>query len=464
MTLNAPLLSTRLPSVDRLLGTIPAQVLVEQHGRQLVTDAVRAVLAQYRKVQGANGTATQEVLLNECSKWVKAKVTPSLRPVFNLTGTVLHTNLGRAIYAEAAIAAATGAMRGAVNLEYDIESADRGERDSHVEELLLRLTGAEAALVVNNNAAAVYLALNTLAAGREVLVSRGELVEIGGSFRVPDIMTSSGAKLREVGTTNRTHPHDYSSEIGPATAAMMKVHASNYEIRGFTCSVTEEEMSRIAHEHSLPLINDLGCGMLLGLEAWGLPHERTPREAIDAGADVVTFSGDKLMGGPQCGIVVGKAELIARMRRNPMKRVLRLDKVRLAALEATLRLYIHPDCLSQSLPTLRLLTRPASDIEAQAYRLLNPMRNALSGGADITVMACTSQVGSGALPVETLPSFAIALSKVSDGISADALARRLRALPIPVIGRIRSDVLLLDLRCLVDETIFLSQLADLTTA
>ena len=388
---------------------------------------------------------------------------PSLRPVFNLSGTVLHTNLGRALFPQAAIAAAVGAMSHPVNLEYDVDSAARGERDSHVESWLTCLTGAQGAVVVNNNAAAVYLALVALARGKEVIVSRGELVEIGGSFRIPDIMASAGCKLREVGTTNRTHAHDFEGAIGKRSGAIMKVHASNFAIRGFTASVSETELAAIARQHGLPLINDLGSGTLVNLEDFGLAHEPTPREALANGADIVTFSGDKLLGGPQCGLIVGRRDLIAKIRRHPMKRALRIDKVRLAALEAVLRIYANPGRLATELPSLRSLTRVQAAIHAAAERVLPAIAKAVEGHATARIAACASQIGSGALPVETLPSAGIAMAprgKRRSG-AADALARAFRGLPVPVIGHIRDGELILDLRCLDDEQAFMDQLRQL---
>ncbi len=458
-----------LPSVDRLLNLPRCVRLAERHGRAVLLDTARAVLAERRALLETSPEAAQadpEALAAECEARIEALMRPSLRPVFNLSGTVLHTNLGRALYPQAAIEAAAQAMSRPVNLEYNLDGATRGERDAHVEAWLTRLTGAQAAVVVNNNAAAVYLVLNSLARRREVIVSRGELVEIGGSFRIPDIMASAGCRLREVGTTNRTHAHDYADALGDGTAAIMKVHASNYAIQGFTTAVAESELAAIAAQRGIPLLNDLGSGTLVNLEDYGLPHEPTPREALAQGADIVTFSGDKLLGGPQCGLIVGRKDLIAKIRKNPMKRALRLDKVRLAALEAVLRLYGDPARLAAELPTLRLLTRTRTEIRAVAERLLAPLARALDGHAQARIAECTSQIGSGALPVDSLPSAGIALQAQGKrrGGAADALAQAFRALPVPVIGRLHEGELVLDLRCLDgerDERAFVEQLARL---
>jgi L-seryl-tRNA(Ser) seleniumtransferase len=452
-----------LPSIDRLLKLDAVAGLITQHGRPLVVETLRAVLDAQRAILAHAPAAPplgDEALTAQCAARLQVLAAPSLRPVFNLTGTVLHTNLGRALYPEVAAAAAKAAMTRAVNLEFDLGGGARGERDSHVEAWLQRLTGAEAAVVVNNNAAAVYLVLNSLAPKKEVIVSRGELVEIGGAFRIPDIMARAGCKLKEVGTTNRTHARDYEQATGARTAAIMKVHASNYAIQGFTASVPETELAAIAHKQALPFLNDLGSGMLIDLEAYGLPHEPTPREAIANGADIVTFSGDKLLGGPQCGLIVGRQDLIAKIRKNPMKRALRVDKVRLAALEAVLRLYADPARLVRELPTLRLLTRAQADIEVQARRVLPALAAAVAGHAEAKMIACASQIGSGALPVDALPSAGIALTphaKRKSG-AADALSTAFRALPVPVIGHIRDGAFILDLRCLDDESGFVGQL------
>ncbi|HSW16852.1 MAG TPA: L-seryl-tRNA(Sec) selenium transferase [Ramlibacter sp.] len=457
-----------LPSIDALLRLETFGELVARFGRAPVVDCLREVLADQRRqlVTGDGaGAPGDDDLAAQCGARLAVTARLSLRPVFNLTGTVLHTNLGRALYPEEAVAAATQAMVRPVNLEYDVDGAGRGERDGHVEARLLKLTGAEAAVVVNNNAAAVYLALNTIAAGREVPVSRGELVEIGGSFRIPEIMTSSGCTLREVGTTNRTHARDYEAAISERTAALMKVHTSNYEVRGFTADVSSAQLAAIAHAHGLPVIEDLGCGMLVVLEDYGLPHEPTPRESIEAGVDLVSFSGDKLLGGPQCGVIVGRKDLIGRIRKNPMKRALRLDKVRLAALEAVLALYDDPQRLRERLPTIRHLTRCAADIAAQAGRLLGAVQHAVGPDVEVTVADCASQIGSGALPVDLLPSAALRL-RPQRGHGVDALAASFRALPAPVIGRIHEQALWFDLRCLEasQETEFVAQLARLIPA
>ncbi len=447
-----------LPAVDKILRSEGCAVLIEQYGRSLVLDAVRAALAARRET---GETGSIETILAESTAALVRLMQPSQRRVFNLTGTVLHTNLGRAPLPEEAIEAAAAAMRDPSTLEYDLETGRRGERDDHISGWLTRLTGAEAALAVNNNAGALVLALNTLADGRETIVSRGELIEIGGSFRLPDIMARAGTRLREVGTTNRTHLADFAGAIGPETGLILKAHTSNFAIQGFTTAVAAAELAALTRKHGIPFVEDLGSGSLIDLEPWGLPHEPTVAESLVQGADLVTFSGDKLLGGPQAGVVVGRAGLVARLAKNPLKRALRLDKIRLAALEAVLRLYADPDRLAARLPTLRLLSRPKPEIEAVAHRLMPKLRDAFANTAKVELIETRSQIGSGALPVSLLPSVALALRPVGmgkSGAAVEALARALRALPIPVIGRIEAGKLVLDLRCLEDEAGFLGQL------
>ena len=456
-----------IPSVDRLLQLPAVQDLIAAHGRTLVVDTVRAGLTAWRGENPAPDAAFDtDHFTAQCAAALARAARPSLRPVFNLTGTVLHTNLGRAVLPQVAADAALAAMTSPVNLEFDLGEGRRGDRDVHVERLLAELTGAEAATVVNNNAAAVYLALNSLGARREVIVSRGELIEIGGAFRMPDIMARAGVKMVEVGTTNRTHRSDFAGAIGLRTAALMKVHTSNYAVQGFTAAVPERELAALAHEHGVAFIVDLGSGMLVDLARWGLPHEPTPRESLADGADVVTFSGDKLLGGPQAGLIVGAAEHIRRIKKNPMKRALRVDKMTLAALEAVLRLYRDPDRLTEHLPTLRWLTRPTADIEAQATRLLPALAAACGPGLTVQSIACMSQIGSGSLPVDLLPSRGLAIAPPGRrrGGTAEKIADAFRALPVPVVGRIAEGAFILDLRCLDREDEFVAQLSQLKLA
>ncbi|HTQ33056.1 MAG TPA: L-seryl-tRNA(Sec) selenium transferase [Stellaceae bacterium] len=443
-----------LPSVDRVLRE--AGALIETHGRALTTEAIRDALAAHRT---AGEGAGADAIVAHAAAALAALTRKSQRRVFNLTGTVLHTNLGRAPLPEEAIEAAAEAMREPTTLEYETNGGKRGERDHHIAGWLTRLTGGEAALAVNNNAGALVLALNALAAGKETIVSRGELIEIGGAFRLPDIMTRAGTTLREVGTTNRTHLRDFATAIGPQTGLILKVHTSNYAIHGFTATVPTPDLAALAGEHGVPLVEDLGSGTLVDLDDWGLPHEPTVAEALKAGAGLVTFSGDKLLGGPQAGLIVGRADLVAALAKNPLKRALRLDKIRLAALEAVLRLYADPDRLVERLPTLRLLTRPASDIAALARHLLPLVAAALDGIATIEVVETKSQIGSGALPVSLLPSAGLALRPMDNaGKAVEQLAQALRDLPVPVIGHIEAGRLVLDLRCLEDEAGFIANL------
>jgi L-seryl-tRNA(Ser) seleniumtransferase len=434
-----------LPSVERLVRSAGGQALVARHRRERVVEAVRLVLAERRKTIGSGGAVpADDAILSDVAARLRAANRPRLTRVVNATGVVLHTNLGRALLAEEAIAAMTSAARDAVNLELDLLTGRRGERDGLVAEELADLTGAEAALVVNNNAAAVLLAIAAIAGGREVVVSRGELVEIGGSFRMPDVMALSGARLVEVGTTNRTHADDYRRALGPETALIVKVHTSNYRIVGFTSEVALFELVSIGRTAGVPVLDDLGSGALADPTVWGLPPEPVVRDRVAAGADLVSFSGDKLLGGPQAGVVVGRRALIERLAAHPLRRALRVDKLRLAALAATLRLHRDAPDVRAALPTLRWLTRPLTDLDAMGRAIAPRLADALGPGHVVQIVDAACEVGSGAAPTSTLPSRALDVSHPDR--SADELAARFRAATPPVLGRIHAGRFLLDLR------------------
>lgn len=449
-----------LPSVDSILRNKAASEAEVTFGHSATIDAIRATLADERILLKTGHIARSgETLAMIALERLRSDAISSLRPVFNLTGTILHTNLGRAQLPEAAIIAATSAMRNAVSLEYDLENGERGERDDHLRALICELTGAEDATLVNNNAAAVLLVLNTLSGnGKSSVISRGELIEIGGAFRMPDIMEAAGCRLVEVGTTNRTHLKDYEKAIDDETALLLKVHTSNYRIEGFTSSVTTHELSDLAHRNGVLLIEDLGSGTLLNLENYGLPHEPTVQEVIKEGADIVTFSGDKLLGGVQAGFIIGNADIISSINKNPMKRSLRVDKIRLAALDAVLRLYRNEEKRNQTIPTLYYLSRKQSDIAQQAADLCSKINRIFAPDYHVEICPCVSQVGSGAVPAETLPSYGIAISSVDPSMSLTALAYQLRQLPKPVIGRIHGNRLVFDLRCLTENDDFIHNL------
>ncbi|MBH2911731.1 L-seryl-tRNA(Sec) selenium transferase [Serratia marcescens] len=454
MSTESHLLYSQLPAIDRLLREPAIEPLVAQHGQTLIGELLRRLQAQARDAIGQ-----QQRLPAWCGDWPQAlraelarQQRPALLPVFNLSGTVLHTNLGRALLAQPVKEAVSAVMGEAVTLEYDLDGAGRGHRDRAVADLLCRLTGAEDACIVNNNAAAVLLMLAAIAPGKEVVVSRGELVEIGGAFRIPDVMRQAGCQLVEVGTPNRTHLKDYRQAINEQTGLLMKVHTSNYSIQGFTAAVDEAELAQLGAEQGVPTATDLGSGSLIDMAQYGLPAEPMPQRLRAAGVDLVTFSGDKLLGGPQAGIIVGKKALIARLQQHPRKRALRVGKLTLAALEATLRLYLQPEKLAEQLPTLRLLTRPQQEMQQAAERRLAALAPRFTADFELRAEPCWSQIGSGSLPVDRLPSYALTFTpRDGRGATLEALAERWRRLPQPVIGRLGDGRLWLDLRCLEQE-------------
>lgn len=462
----------RLPSVDKLL--LASSDLISVYGRTEVKRCFQQVLSERRTNNNATTGAPSKAVgkdVSELIEFIKHQVTqvldaensPKLVPVINLTGTVLHTNLGRAELPEVAIKAIQQVAMGFSNLEYDLETGQRGDRDSHVENLLKKITGAEAATVVNNNAAAVLLVLNTLAQDKQVPVSRGELVEIGGSFRIPEVMQRAGCQLVEVGATNRTHLKDYAKEINPQTALLMKVHTSNYEILGFTQAVSDKDIAKLAKENNIPSVSDLGSGTLVDLSQWGLPYETTVTDTLKAGIDVVTFSGDKLLGGPQCGIIVGSKALIQQIKDNPMKRALRVDKMTIAALYEVLKLYLDPDSLCKTVPTLQYLTKPQAEIQQMAESLVEPFQTCLADIARVTTSTCESQIGSGSLPIDRLASYSLKITPISNADSSlTNLLSRFRKLPTPVIGRLKDGSIYFDLRTLKDPRQLTDQLDNLS--
>jgi L-seryl-tRNA(Ser) seleniumtransferase len=431
-----------LPGIDRLLNSAALAASISTYGKPRVTENLREIQSAWRAAGEAPDWATDPAAYAAAIDTRLGR--QSYTPVFNLTGTIIHTNLGRALVSRELYQAVEPLVTQPMNLEYDLDRGQRGDREKFVEDRLTLLTGAEAATVVNNGAAALMLILNSLALGRSVPVSRGELIEIGGSFRLPDIMTRSGCHLVEVGTTNRTHLKDFASAVDGETGLLLKVHPSNYHISGFTREVGVSDLAALAHGHDLPLVVDLGSGTLVDLSRYGLPHEPMPQEVLAQGADLVSFSGDKLLGATQAGIVVGRADLIAGLKNNPMKRALRPDKLTLAFLEQTLKLYEEPEKLADTLPLLRTMTTPMETLRQRAERLLEPLRGLLSG-FQVEVRDSDCQIGSGSLPDRRLPSLAVTLSH-RDEAQVRALLDRLRALPVPVIGRIRAGRIWLDMR------------------
>lgn len=443
-----------LPSVDKLLNTAQGELLCAQFGHSAVVHTCRELLQIAREIIKTTQTLphffqSEQHTFTELQRRLHQNQQVKIRPVHNLTGTVLHTNLGRALWSEAAQQAALTAMQSNVALEYDLNAGERSHRDNYISQLLCQLTGAEAACVVNNNAAAVLLMLSTFAKGQEVIISRGELIEIGGAFRIPDIMQQADCKLREVGTTNRTHLRDYANAINENTALLMKVHSSNYQICGFTASVNEQELVSLGQEKNIPVISDLGSGALIDLRQYNLPYEPTVQEKITQGVDLVSFSGDKLLGAVQAGIIVGKKALIAQLQAHPLKRALRCDKVILAGLEATLRLYLQPEKLKQHLPTLHLLTQPISALQAQAEMLKVRLENQLIGDYAIQIEQSLAQIGSGSQPMTTIPSLAITIS-TQHSSKLTALLTQFKQLSQPIIARVEQGKIWLDLRSLAN--------------
>ncbi|OQY18171.1 MAG: L-seryl-tRNA(Sec) selenium transferase [Desulfobacteraceae bacterium 4572_35.1] len=437
----------QLPSIDKVLNhpllakTAAPHCLVVEAAQEAV-DLWRQQILRHETGQlpAINLAAISSCAIN----FLQQKQQPSLRRIINATGTLLHTNLGRAPLSEAAIQAIDEAARGYSNLELDLTSGKRGHRYSHVDELLCRLTGAEAAAVVNNNAGAVLLALAALARGKEAVVSRGELVEIGGAFRVPDVMEAGGVILREVGTTNKTHLRDYQQALNDNTGLLLKVHTSNYRIIGFSESVTAAQMVELGREHKIPVMEDLGSGMLFDLSPFGLPKEPTVKEGVDAGIDILTFSGDKLLGGPQAGIIVGKKWAVDKIRHHPLARALRIDKLTLAALETTLRHYLDQQQAIVEIPLLRMLNMGSAELEQRTITFMQELKTQLDDGCELKMIRENSCVGGGALPTTDLPG--VALSLKATNISAEKLAAKLRKGEHPVVARIQDNQLVINLR------------------
>jgi len=449
----------KIPGVDEILSREEILELLKIHPRAVVVEAVRKALGRLREeiLQGEDLAGSEETLFSFerliplFHKEIEARVRPRLRRVINATGIVIHTNLGRAPLHPAAMKQIVEVAKAYSNLEYDLLLGERGDRYSHVEEILCRLSGAESALVVNNNAGAVLLCLNAMAEGREVVISRGELVEIGGGFRIPDVMKRSGAFLKEVGTTNRTHLNDYQRAIGPETALLLKVHPSNFRVMGFSSEVPLDELVRLGKAHHLPVMEDLGSGCFIDLTRYGLEKEPTVQEAVNTGVDIVTFSGDKLLGGPQAGIILGKKDHLDAIRVNPLTRALRIDKLTLAALESTLLLYLDEQRAMQEIPILRILGWSKGELKNRAKRLLKRLPEKVKEEARITLREDVSQVGGGALPLQELPTVVLAIRPLD--LSVNGLGESLRRGEPPVISRIANDELILDMRTVFDEEI-----------
>jgi len=459
--MNKNLLFRSIPKVDILLEEQEIQDLIDVYGRELVMDVIREEMDALRtfigKCEEEEKAKAQIGMLTQNIKRHAGKLhEPNMKMVINGTGTVLHTNLGRAPISKEHVERLAGIVSGYSNLEYNLEAGTRGERYSHFEKLLCKLTGAEAAMAVNNNAAAVMLILSSMAKGGEVVVSRGELVEIGGKFRIPDVMEQSGASLVEVGTTNKTHYSDYEEAITEETKALLKVHTSNYRIVGFTETVTIDELIPIAQEHDIPIIEDLGSGVLIDLSKYGLTYEPTVQDSIRKGADVVCFSGDKLLGGPQAGIIIGKKKYIDQMKKNQLTRALRIDKFTAAALELVLQEYLSEEKAIQNLPVLRMITESKADVEKRARSLKRILQNAHLA-ATIGMEPCESQIGGGSLPLERIPSMAVTIKP--ENISVPKLEEEMRHLSMPIIPRTANDTIYLDVRTI--ESCYFKKIAEM---
>ena len=459
--MNKNLLYRSIPKVDILLADEGIKVLIETYSRESVMEAIHSEMEKLRAFIGVceeEEKAKQQIaLLNEnIAKAVSAMHTPNMKKVINGTGTILHTNLGRAPISFGHMMRAAEIVSGYSNLEYNLEAGRRGERYSHFEKLLCKLTGAEAAMAVNNNASSVLLILSSLAKGGEVIVSRGELIEIGGKFRIPDVMEQSGANLVEVGTTNKTHYEDYEEAITEETKALLKVHTSNYRIVGFTESVGIDELVPIAKEHGIPVVEDLGSGVLIDLSKYGLTYEPTVQDSIRKGADVVCFSGDKLLGGPQAGIIIGKKKYIDQMKKNQLTRALRIDKFTAAALELVLQEYLSEEKAIQNLPVLRMITESKADVEKRARSLKRILQNAHLA-ATIGMEPCESQIGGGSLPLERIPSMAVTIKP--ENISVPKLEEEMRHLSMPIIPRTANDTIYLDVRTI--ESCYFKKIAEM---
>lgn len=444
-------LLSSIPKVDELLNNNNIKILEKSVPRAIIVDAVRDGLNNIRQsiLKMPNGMLENyhidmEELINNIITRAVGEFKPHLKNVVNCTGIIIHTNLGRSPLCREAVEAAASVAGGYSNLEYNIDDGERGSRYSHIEYIVKRITGAESAMVVNNNAAAVLLALGTLCKNKEAVVSRGELVEIGGLFRVPEVMEQSGAKLVEVGTTNRTHAFDYENAINENTGVLLKVHTSNYRILGFTESVSGRELSKIGAKHGIPVIEDIGSGSFIDFSRFGLNAEPTVQDAVSSGIDIVTFSGDKMLGGPQAGIIVGKKHYIEMMKKNPLTRALRVDKMTIAALEATLKKYINEEDALKDIPTVSMIIESEEHIKKRARILLNRVKGAVGGGAEVYLTREFSQIGGGAMPLENLPTYAVCVKPKT--ISAGKLEERLRKGTVPVIGRVKDDSVLLDVR------------------